>query len=92
MEQIECQFPEQYTFIWTGPDFITTMMALQQKMDALNERQKKKWETSPREARFLEEFQIVGIIETDHIMFGDKWIEEYIEKGVISRNYVEDED
>jgi hypothetical protein len=85
----ECQFTEQHIFIWTGPDLIAAMMSVQQKLDALNEGQKKKWDTAPRKSRFLEEFTIVGIIETDHIRFGDKWIEEYIERGVI---YAEDEE
>lgn len=88
----ECQFTEQYIFIWTGPDLITTMMSIQQKLDMLNESQKKKWETTPRKARFLDEFKIYGIIETDHIRFGDRWIEEYVERGVISRDYAEDEE
>lgn len=88
----DCQFTEQYTFMWSAPDFIAVMMTLQQKLDVLNEQQKKKWETAQREARFLEEFQIVGILETDHIRFGDKWIEEYVERGVIDRNYAEDGD
>lgn len=87
----ECQYQDQFVFAWTGTDFITTMMSIQQKLDTLNERQRKKWETAPREARFIEEFQIVGIIETDHIVFGDRWIDEFVEKGVISREYTEDE-
>ena len=90
-EDDECQFCEQYAFIWSGPDLIATMMSVQQKLDLLNESQKKKWESAPRKARFMEEFQIVGIIETDNIKFGDKWIEEYVERGVISRDYAEDE-
>ena len=39
----------------------------------------------------MEEFQIVGIVETDNILFGDGWIKEYVEKGVISRDYEDQE-
>ncbi len=87
----ECQFLEQYTFMWTGTDFITVMMSAQLKIDILNDRQKKKWESTSQKSRFLEEFNIIGIVETDQVKFGDKWIEEYVERGVISRDYAEDE-
>ena len=90
-EDDECQFCEQYDFMWSGPDLITTMMSIQQKLDVLNESQKQKWKDAPRDARFMEEFQIVGIVETDNIRFGDGWIKEYVEKGVISRDYEDQE-
>ena len=90
-EDDECQFCEQYDFMWSGPDLITTMMSIQQKLDVLNESQKQKWKDAPRDARFMEEFQIVGIVETDNILFGDGWIKEYVEKGVISRDYEDQE-
>jgi hypothetical protein len=87
----ENQFAEQYTFIWSAPDFISAVMSVQQKLDTLNERTKKKWEETARKARFMEEYNIVGLIETDHVLFGDKWIDEFVERGVIDRNYAEDE-
>lgn len=84
------QFVEEYTFMWSAPDFIGAMMGIQRKLDVLNEGMKKKLESSPRSAKFLEEYGIVGIVESDHILFGDRWIDEFIERGVIDRNYIED--
>lgn len=89
-DEDDAQFVEEYTFMWSAPDFISAMMGIQQKLDALNEGMKKKWKSSQRSARFLEEYSIVGIVESDHILFGDRWIDEFIERGVIDRNYIED--
>lgn len=82
-------FEEEYVFIQFARDFVGAMMAVQPKLDRLNEALRTR--VTPRPSCILEgdEFQIVGLAETELIQFTDKWIEKYLEHGQVNYEEVE---
>ena len=83
---------EEESFIFTqeGRDLIDTMMAVQSKLDVLNDLLKKKYPDAFKDDVDWE-FKVEGIRKTDCIRFGDTWIKEYVEQGIVVRNYNEGE-
>ena len=89
-EPVKCLEEDYHRFVKEGPDLIATMMVVQSKLDVLNEKLK------PQHPEMYKdnidwEYKIVGIVKTDMIQFNDRWIEEFVGQGVISRNYEEEE-
>lgn len=89
-DELVC-FEEQYTFVKQARDLITAMMAVQQKLDVLNEAIKKR--ETPRKSWFADgdEFSVTGIVQTDMIQFNDRWIKEYLEFGVVNHEEKDDD-
>lgn len=77
-------FEEEYVFTQVARDFVGAMMAVQPKLDCLNEALRTR--VTPRPSCILEgdEFQIVGLAETELIQFTDKWIDQYLNHGVVN--------
>jgi len=82
---------DTYMFLQEGSDLIETMMAIQPKLDALNEALRQK-HPEVYKSNLDWEFKIVGLCKTELIRFNDTWIKEYVEQGVISRNYKDEDD
>jgi hypothetical protein len=81
---------ESFTFTKEGRDLIATMMAVQGDLDAMNIALKAKYPEHYRDGIDWE-FKIVGVVKTCLIHFNKTWIKEYVEDGVLTRNYEEDD-
>ena len=81
---------ESFTFMKEGHDLIATMMAVQAELDIFNAALKAKYPEHYKDGIDWE-FRVVGIIKTCMIRFNETWIKEYVEDGVLTRNYEEGE-
>ncbi len=85
----DCCFEESYCFIQAARDFVGAMMAVQPKLDRMNNAIRARVTARPSFVLEGDEFQIVGLAETELIQFTDKWIDKYLDHGVV--NYEEAE-
>lgn len=83
-----CQ--DDFTFVREGADMVTVMMSVQADLDLLNIALKAKYPEHFRDDRDWE-FKIVGVIKTCLIRFNANWIKEYVEDGIFTRNYEDQE-
>lgn len=90
LKTVMCLEEATFTFTREGPDLIGVMMSVQAKLDILNEALKEKHPLAFKDGIDWE-FKIVGINLTPLIHFNDTWIKEFVEDGVLTRNYEEED-
>jgi len=83
-------YEDSHVFHREGSDLITTMMAVQALLDRMNEGLKNKHPDVYKDGADWE-YKIVGICKTDFIRFNEMWIKEFVEQGILSRNYEDQE-
>ena len=88
-EPFPCLSEESFSFTKEGQDLIETMMAVQADVDIMNAALKAKYPEHYKDDTDWE-FKIVGVVKTCLIHFNKTWIKEFVEDGVLTRNYNED--
>jgi hypothetical protein len=87
---IPCLSEDTIAFIEEGRDLIEIMMLVQAKLDVLNGKLKQKYPDLYKDDLDWE-YKIVGIGRTDLVRFDDRWIEEFVDKEVMTWNSNEEE-